>query len=208
MKTIRKSMLLMMGTFASMFGFSQINLGLQSTTQAAINSSINAATITRATVATTQLTRSAVDVTTNRAADAAAKTTSTVRKNQQLLAKSGADIKNETMKNADINDGIGISSSQNASTASATTQFSLKADNSANANAQFNGSGIFDKASDGANATTALAEKKISSGLETSKKVEAKTSSGLNATTEEAKGTNAAASGDVRTTSSVKLVKQ
>jgi len=188
MKTIRKSMLLMMGTFASIFAFSQINLGLQSTTQAAINSTINAAAITKATVATTA-----------------------VKADQSPVAQTNGEVKNEVKKSTDINAGVGVSSTQsNTNTRNSRGQVSATSNSSVDAGVKLNGSKIIDKADN--TTTTAIAEKKISSTAEAAKKAEAKTSgevkSNVKAAGETAKTANTNTSGEVKTESSVKLTKQ
>jgi len=190
MKTIRKSMLLMMGTFASIFAFSQINLGLQSTTQAAINSTINAAAITKATVATTA-----------------------VKADQSPVAQTNGEVKNEVKKSTDINAGVGVSSTQsNTNTWNSRGQVSATSNSSVDAGVKLQGSKIIDKAGNTTSTTTAITEKKISSTAEATKKAEAKTSgevkSDVKTVGETAKTTNANTSGEVKTESSVKLTKQ
>jgi len=209
MKTIRKSMLLMMGTFASVFAFSQINIGLQSTTQAAINSTINAAAITKSTAATTQVTKSTAGAAATKTADVAAKTTTAVKADQSQVAQTNGEVK----KSTDINTTIGVSSTQNnTNTGNSGGQVSATSNGLVDAGVKLNGSKIIDKADNATSTITAIAEKKISSTAEAAKKAEAKTSgevkSDVKAAGETAKTTNANTSGEVKAESSVKLTKQ
>jgi len=71
MKTIRKVIALSLTTGISVFGFSQVNLGVQSATSAALHATANTAAVTQTTNAVAATTAGTVKATT-------AKTTSTV----------------------------------------------------------------------------------------------------------------------------------
>lgn len=62
MKTMKKVTLSAIACFVSVLAFSQINLGLQSTTQAALNTTVSSASVTKAASTTMQLSKSTANL--------------------------------------------------------------------------------------------------------------------------------------------------
>src|ERR1044071_7542070 len=66
MKTIKKAIAMVVATGITVCSFAQLNLGLQSTTQAAVSTAINTAAVTNTTNAATQATKNTVSTAVNK----------------------------------------------------------------------------------------------------------------------------------------------
>lgn len=145
-------MITVIATWVSVFSFAQVNLGLQTTTQAAVNATAATTAATKATTVATQVTSSTVNAGLNRTAEVKTAMSSTVNAgSKQALATTGK-IKND----AAVNAGTAVSSSSQAQTNSNSNNASLIANGDLNtgANATINGGKIIDKTEGAAVATT------------------------------------------------------
>jgi peptidoglycan DL-endopeptidase CwlO len=153
---MKKVMITVIATGVSVFSFAQVNLGLQTTTQAAVNATAATTAATKATTVATQVTSSTVNAGLSKTAEVKTATSSTVNAgSKQALATTG-EIKNDVKKAAAVNAGTAVSSSSQAQTNSNSNNASLIAngDLNAGANATINGGKIIDKTEGAAVATT------------------------------------------------------
>ena len=183
MKTIRKSMLLIMGIVASTLAMSQINLGVQTTTQAVLNSAISTASVTRVAMATTQATKSAANV--------AAKSTMSAK-------NSGAQTVSQTTNstNADVN--------ARGTSVVSFSQSSGNLDVSSNTSLSANSKPALNNAYNVAGSTAHSGEKTASTAIQGAKNVELKTLNGARSATQ----TNATVNTSVKSESSAEITKQ
>jgi hypothetical protein len=202
MNTIRKSMLLATGIFASACSFAQLGLGVQSTTQAAINSSVNTSALTKTTAATTQATKATVNATAAKTSSLAAKAGGGVNATGQKTMQAGSEVKN----NANVK--ISSSSQDNVQAGSGSAGGNVSSSSSTNgqADVKVNANPVVTKTDKAA----ANLENKTSNTIQSAKKTGADIKSGatseLRSTKNAAGGANAQA--EVKSETSVKAVKQ
>ncbi len=158
MKTMKKVLNTVIATGVSVFSFAQVNLGLQSTTQAAVNATSATTAATKATTVASQATSATVNAGLSKTAQVKTATSSTVNAgSKQALATTG-EIKNNVKKAATVNAGTNVSSSSQAEAQGGSTNSNAgliaSSDLNAGAGVNVNGGKLIDKTERAAAATT------------------------------------------------------
>src|SRR5260221_13498188 len=102
MKTFQKTIALSIATLVSGFAFAQLNLGVQSTTQAAVNATANTAAVTQIAGTVVNATKSTVQATATKAANMSAKTTTAVDAKSKQAVKTNNGGKKEPKKKTNV----------------------------------------------------------------------------------------------------------
>ena len=153
MKTIQKVLALFIATLTTSIAFAQLNLGLQSTTNAAVNASAQTAVISQTTSSISNTMRTTVNATVSKAVDVKTTTTGVVNAGVNRASNTAGSVKNEIKKNADLKAGAGIPANTQANTGNQSqlgnmaSQTSVNTNSSGNAGVaiQVNGSQVIDK---------------------------------------------------------------
>jgi hypothetical protein len=176
MKTMKKMMAMAIATGISVFSFAQLNLGLQSATQAALNTAISTTAVTNATNAATQATRNTANTAITKTAEIKTATVKEVKANNNVNAGASASSQTHTQAGNSSGSGLSVTSSANAG-----------------ADVSVNGVAVIDKTENSVSATTANLEKKASGAIETAKAVKTKAGSEVRSDSKAVKETVVAA---------------
>ena len=155
---MKKLMSTVIATGVSVFSFAQLNLGLQSTTQAAVNATAATTAVTKTTTVATNATTATVNAGLSKTTQVKTATSSTVNAgSKQALATTG-EIKNDVKKTATVNAGTNVSSSSQGQVQAGSNNSSagLNTSNQLNAGADVNVNGgqLIDRTEKAAAATT------------------------------------------------------
>ena len=140
---MKKLMSTVIATGVSVFSFAQLNLGLQSTTQAAVNATAATTAVTKTTTVATNATTATVNAGLSKTTQVKTATSSTVNAgSKQALATTG-EIKNDVKKTATVNAGTNVSSSSQGQVQAGSNNSSagLNTSNQLNAGADVNVNG-------------------------------------------------------------------
>jgi len=154
MKTMKKMMAMAIATGISVFSFAQLNLGLQSTTQAALNTAVSTTAVTNATNAATQAARSTVNTAITKTAEIKAATIKEVKTNSNVNAGVSASTSSQTHGQAGTNLSTGLSTGSSSNNS---------------ADVGINGAAVMDKTENSVSATTADIKMKTAGTIETAK---------------------------------------
>lgn len=164
MKSMKRVLSMAIASGISVFSFAQVNLGLQSTTQAAINATAATGAITSTTNATTQATKATVNSTVTKVGDV--KSTAIVTGKQTISTAKEAG--------SSVNANAGINSSSNGEVNGQGS--ALSSNNSISANEEMNGDRLVNKAGQTTSATVNTAREvkstvvsEVRSGVNTAK---------------------------------------
>jgi hypothetical protein len=138
MKSMKRVLAMTIASGISVFSFAQVNLGLQSTTQAAINATAATNAITNTTNAASQATRTTVNTTVAKLADVKSTTVSTVN----ATGTQGLTATKEIGSSVNANAGISSSSNGEVNGQGAT----LSGNNALSANAEVKGDKLVNQA--------------------------------------------------------------
>ncbi len=116
MKTIKQTMALAIATGISVFSFAQVNLGLQSTTSAAVRAAVSAATIKSTTAALNSATRSSLQTSTATTGQLISQTAAELREAGDQTVTLAHSLKNNVMNTAAVNANTVIKASAQNST--------------------------------------------------------------------------------------------
>lgn len=155
---MKKLMSTVIATGVSVFSFAQVNLGLQSTTQTAVNATAATTAVTKTTTVATNATTATVNAGLSKTTQVKTATSSTVNAgSKQALATTG-EIKNDVKKTATVNAGTNVSSSSQGQVQAGSNNSSagLNTSNQLNAGADVNVNGgqLIDRTEKTAVATT------------------------------------------------------
>jgi hypothetical protein len=138
MKSMKRVLAITIASGISMFSFAQVNLGLQSTTQAAINATAATSAITNSTNAASQATKATVNTTVAKVGEVRSTTASTVNATGTQTLATTKEIGNSVNANA------GISSSANGTVNGQGAE--LSGNNALSANADVKGEKLVNQA--------------------------------------------------------------
>jgi hypothetical protein len=190
MKTIQKTIAFSFFTFIAAGAFAQVNLGLQSTTQAALNATLNTTAITSTTSAVAAATKSTIQATSAKAVNAGTKLATAVDAKGSQLANKVSTTINDVNKSADINAAVGADgSSQLGTNVQDQAGFSSNSSSNANGSVQVSSSKIVDQAKTTATNISSAVENKAAATAQTGKTLKTNTQNQLNADAKAAKET-------------------